>query len=52
MHVHHGRPCWCVPERVTVTVTVTDAAGDVRFVRDGEFLVYRHHRGRHAAPAN
>jgi hypothetical protein len=49
MHLHHGRPCFCEPELVTVTVAITDGAGNVRAVRDGSFWLYRHGRGRHAA---
>lgn len=49
MHWHRGRPCSCEPERVVITVTITDEAGNVRAVRDGECLVYRHGHGRHEA---
>lgn len=52
-HRHHDHPpCDCDPVPQMATVTVKDAAGDVRAVRDAEFYVrpHRDHRergGRH-----
>jgi hypothetical protein len=41
-------PCDCDPRPVVVLVTITDAAGDVRAVRTGEFMVRPHrHHGHH-----
>lgn len=39
-HRHH--PCDCPPVPQVVTVTVTDHEGNVRAVREGQFLVRQH----------
>ena len=39
----HHHPCDCEPRRVLVTVTISDAQGNVRAVRDTEYFVRPHH---------
>jgi hypothetical protein len=40
--------CTCPPRSVLVTVTLTDAAGNVRAVRETQFYVRpHHHHDRH-----
>jgi hypothetical protein len=42
------KPCDCPPLPVIATTTITDAAGNVRAVREGQFFVrpHRHHDSR------
>lgn len=42
-HRHHKPPpCDCEPVRYIFTATITDAAGNVRAVRDAQFSVRPH----------
>jgi hypothetical protein len=43
------KPCDCPPLPVIATTTITDAAGNVRAVREGQFFVrpHRHHDREH-----
>ena len=41
------RDCDCTPEPVTVQVTIADAGGNIRAVREAQFLLLPH--GKHPA---